>query len=70
MIVTTAVIVMSVVNVDIALGGEVLSGFWSRIGERPNLDGFDASTGGRNALRAGVLTGIIGSSRQIAKAQK
>jgi tetratricopeptide (TPR) repeat protein len=49
---------------------EVLSVFWPRIGERPNLEGLDRSMAGEVLLRAGVLTGIIGSSRQIADAQE
>src|SRR5215216_1830859 len=49
---------------------EVLSAFWQRIGERPNLEGLERSMAAEVLLRAGVLTGIIGSSRQIADAQE
>jgi tetratricopeptide (TPR) repeat protein len=49
---------------------EVLSVFWRRIGERPKLEGLKRSTAAEVLLRAGVLTGIIGSSRQIAEAQE
>ena len=49
---------------------EVLSGLWPRIGERPNLRGLEASTAAEVLLRAGVLTGFIGSSHQIADAQE
>ena len=49
---------------------DVLSAFWSRIGERPKLEGLDRSMAAEVLLRAGVLTGIIGSSRQIANAQE
>ena len=49
---------------------EVLSAFWPDIGERPNLEGLDQRLAAEVLLRAGVLTGIIGSSRQIADAQE
>lgn len=49
---------------------EVLSAFWQRIGERPNLEGLERSIAAEVLLRAGVLTGIIGSSRQITDAQE
>src|SRR5215510_10364924 len=49
---------------------EVLSAFWSRLGERPNLEGLERSMAADVLLRAGVLTGIIGGSRQISDAQE
>jgi tetratricopeptide (TPR) repeat protein len=49
---------------------EVLSVFWPRIGERPNLEGLERGMAAEVLLRAGVLTGIIGSSRQISDAQE
>jgi len=49
---------------------ELLSTFWPHIGERPNLEGLEKGMAGEVLLRAGVLTGIIGSSRQIADAQE
>ena len=49
---------------------EVLSAFWPRIGERPRLEGLGQAIAAEVLLRAGVLTGIIGSSRQIADAQE
>jgi len=49
---------------------EVLSAFWPDIGERPNPEGLDQRLAAEVLLRAGVLTGIIGSSRQIADAQE
>lgn len=49
---------------------EVLSVFWPRIGEHPNLEGLERSTAAEVLLRAGVLTGIIGSSREIPDAQE
>lgn len=49
---------------------EVLSVFWSRVGERPKLEGLGRSIAAEVLLRAGVLTGIIGSNRQITDAQE
>jgi len=49
---------------------EVLSVFWPRIGEQPKLEGLERSTSAEVLLRAGVLTRIIGSSRQIPDAQE
>ncbi len=50
---------------------EVLSGYWSGIGDPPNLTGLERSTAAEVLLRAGVLTGIIGSaSSQIPDAQE
>ena len=49
---------------------ELLSGLWPSIGERPNLKGLEKSTAAEVLLRAGVLTGIIGSNNQIKDAQE
>lgn len=49
---------------------EVLSVFWPGVGERPKLEGLKRSIAAEVLLRAGVLTGIIGSSRQITDAQE
>jgi len=49
---------------------KALSSFWRRIGERPKLEGLEASTAGEVLLRAGVLTSAIGSKNQIADAQE
>jgi len=49
---------------------EVLSAFWQRIGEPPNLRGLERGIAAEVLLRAGVLTGIIGSTRQITDAQE
>jgi len=49
---------------------EVLSAFWPRIGERPNLEGLERGIAAELLLRAGVLTGVISSSRQITDAQE
>lgn len=45
-------------------------GLWPRIGEHPKLEGLDRCLAAEVLLRAGVLTGIVGSSRQIADAQE
>src|SRR2546426_4798802 len=44
--------------------------FWQRIGERPRVDGLDAIAGAEVLLRAGALSGWIGSARQITGAQE
>jgi two-component system chemotaxis response regulator CheY len=49
---------------------EALSEFWRRIGERPNLDKLDQTATAEVLLRAGVLTGWIGSVNQIKGAQE
>jgi tetratricopeptide (TPR) repeat protein len=49
---------------------KVLSDYWPRIGEQPKLTGLEPNTAAELLLRAGVLTGIIGSYRQIADAQE
>ncbi|MDQ3802649.1 MAG: response regulator [Acidobacteriota bacterium] len=43
---------------------------WSRVGERPVLDDLDEATAAEVLLRAGVLTGWIGSVKQIEGAQE
>lgn len=47
-----------------------LSEFWQRIGERPRLQGLDEQTQAEVLLRAGTLSGWIGSARQIPGAQE
>lgn len=42
---------------------EVLSGLWPNMGQRPRVKGLDQSTSAEVLLRAGVLTGWIGSRR-------
>jgi CheY-like chemotaxis protein len=49
---------------------EALGGLWKRVGERPNLDDLQEQTKGEVLLRAGSLTGWIGSLRQIEGAQE
>lgn len=44
--------------------------FWHRIGEPPLLEGLDDETRAAVLLRAGVLTGWIGSAKQITGAQE
>jgi len=43
---------------------------WQRIGDRPVLDNLDPATAAEVLLRAGVLTGLIGSAKQIEGAQE
>ena len=49
---------------------EVLRSLWPGIGERPNIEGLEPSSAAEVLLRAGVLTGIIGSKNQIADAHE
>jgi DNA-binding NtrC family response regulator len=49
---------------------EAMGDFWRRIGERPRLDGLDERTSAEVLLRAGSLTGWIGSSSQVEGAQE
>lgn len=49
---------------------EAMSELWQGIGERPRLVGLDEETKGAVLLRAGVLTGWLGGSRQITGAQE
>lgn len=47
-----------------------LSGFWQRVGERPVLKGLDDDARAEVLLRAGTLTGWIGSAQQIPASQE
>jgi len=47
-----------------------LSDYWTRIGERPKLEGLEPGTAAELLLRAGVLTGWIGSKNQVAESQE
>lgn len=47
-----------------------LSEFWQRIGERPRVDGLSDVARAEVLLRAGALSGWIGSARQITGAQE
>ena len=49
---------------------EAMGELWSRVGERPVLDRLDEATAAEVLLRAGVLTGWIGSVKQIEGAQE
>ena len=49
---------------------QALGPLWQRIGEPPLLDGLDAPSKAEVLLRAGALTGWIGSARQIEGAQE
>src|SRR5687767_831140 len=44
--------------------------FWERVGERPAVDGLDTIEQAEVILRAGTLTGWIGSARQLRGAQE
>lgn len=47
-----------------------LHGLWKRVGERPILVGLDDATAAQVILRAGALTGWLGSNRQIEGSQE
>ena len=49
---------------------EVLSGLWPCIDQRPRVKGLEPVIAAEVLLRAGVLTGWIGSSHQIPDAQE
>lgn len=49
---------------------EAMGELWSRVGEYPVLDELDPATAAEVILRAGVLTGWIGSVKQIEGAQE
>ena len=49
---------------------KALRDYWRRIGEQPKLDGLEPSVAAEVLLRAGVLTGYVGSKNQIADAQE
>jgi tetratricopeptide (TPR) repeat protein len=49
---------------------KLLGDYWTRIGEHPRLTGLDQTTAGEVLLRAGVLTGFIGSKNEVADAQE
>jgi tetratricopeptide (TPR) repeat protein len=49
---------------------KVLSDYWPRTGETPKVAHLEPNTAAELLLRAGVLTGMIGSQRQIPNAQE
>lgn len=48
----------------------MLREFWRRVGARPNIAGLEDNAAAELLLRAGVLTGAIGSKNQIAGAEE
>lgn len=51
-------------------GREALSEFWPGVGRRPQTDGLEERAAAELFLRAGTLTGWLGSSRQLTEAQE
>ena len=49
---------------------QAMGELWQRIGEQPKVIGLQPSIAGEVLLRAGVLTGWLGSCQQIAEAQE
>jgi transcriptional regulator with PAS, ATPase and Fis domain len=49
---------------------QMMGELWRRVGERPQLDGLDERTAAEVLLRAGTLSGWIGSANQIEGAQE
>src|ERR1700750_2561877 len=49
---------------------EAMGELWSRVGQSPLVEGLDQKTAVEVLLRAGVLTGWLGSVRQIEGAQE
>jgi len=49
---------------------KALADYWPRIAEHPKLKGLEQNTAAEVLLRAGVLTGAIGSKDQIAESQE
>jgi CheY-like chemotaxis protein/tetratricopeptide (TPR) repeat protein len=49
---------------------EAMGELWPSVGERPVLDGLDEETAAEVILRAGVLTGWLGSTKQVEGAQE
>jgi tetratricopeptide (TPR) repeat protein len=49
---------------------DALAGLWSRIGERPRIAGLPSRVGAEILLRAGALSGWLGSSGQVPESQE
>jgi tetratricopeptide (TPR) repeat protein len=49
---------------------EILQPYWSRVGERPETDGLLPEAQAELLLRAGTLTGWVGSAKQVFGAQE
>ena len=55
---------------DYEAAREAMGELWQRVGERPSLEGLNEETKAAVLLRAGVLTGWIGSAEQVSGAQE
>ena len=55
---------------EFELAREALGGLWQRVGERPQTEGLADEVKAELLLRAGTLSGWIGSARQIAGSQE
>src|SRR5215210_4419247 len=55
---------------DYEAARDALGELWQRIGERPKLDGLDEHAAALVLLRAGTLSGWLGSVRQVEGAQE
>ncbi|MCA1603667.1 MAG: hypothetical protein LC776_19180, partial [Acidobacteria bacterium] len=55
---------------DFEAARRTIGEFWERVGNRPRLEGLDDAARAEVLLRAGVLSGWIGSARQIPGAQE
>lgn len=55
---------------DYEAARKAMGDLWRQIGQRPSLEGLDDETKAAVLLRAGVLTGWIGSAMQISGAQE
>jgi two-component system cell cycle response regulator DivK len=55
---------------DYEAAREAMGELWQEVGERPLLEGLDEETKGAVLLRVGVLTGWIGSAKQVSRAQE
>lgn len=49
---------------------EAMGELWRAVGERPSLEGLDEKTKGEVLLRAGAITGWLGSTKQIQGSQE
>jgi tetratricopeptide (TPR) repeat protein len=49
---------------------QIVGTYWERIGEHPKVAGLEPGTAAEVLLRAGVLTGIVGTQNRIADAQE
>ncbi|MCA1558599.1 MAG: hypothetical protein LC731_08685, partial [Acidobacteria bacterium] len=55
---------------DYEAARSAMSELWQRIGERPKLHDLDQTTAAEVLLRAGTLSGWLGSKRQVEGAQE